>query len=263
MTALNINHKPEDWRLFIDLSKSSLKAVLLHNGNVLPSIPAGYAVNMKESYDNMELLLNCVNYKKYQRQLCGDLKVVAVLVGLQQGYTKLCCFLCEWGSRENTSHCKRRDWPSRQSLEPGTKNFQHLPLVESSNILLPPLHIKLGPMMNFVKAMDQTGPAFRYLAEKLPGISAAKIKEGVFIGPLIRKLFRDEQFDHILSGNEKRAWNDFRLVATNFLGKNKADNYKELVENLLLSYEELGCSMSLKIHFLHSYLDFSRKVVGH
>jgi hypothetical protein len=49
MTALNMNHKPEEWRLFIDSLKSSLKAVLLHNGNVLPSIPVGYAVNMKDS----------------------------------------------------------------------------------------------------------------------------------------------------------------------------------------------------------------------
>jgi hypothetical protein len=110
-------------------------------------------------------------------------------------------------------------------------------------------------MKNFVKAMDQTEPVFRYLAEKFPGISAAKIKESVFIGPQIRMLFRDEQFDHILSGNEQRAWNDFRLVAASFLGNNKADNYKELVENLLLSYEELGCNISLKIHFLHSHLD--------
>jgi hypothetical protein len=235
MTALNINHKPEEWRLFIDSSKSSLKAVLLHNGNVLPSIPVDYAVNMKESYDNMKLLLYCVNCKKYQWQLCGDLAVVAVLLGLQQGYTKFCCFLREWDSRAKTSHYKRGDWPSGQLLEPGTKNVQHLPLVESSNILLPPLHIKLGPMKNFVKAADQTRPAFRYLAEKFPGISAAKIKEGVFIGLQIRKLFGDEQFDHILSRNEKRAWNDFRLVRTNFLGNNKADNYKELVENLLLS----------------------------
>jgi hypothetical protein len=126
-----------------------------------------------------------------------------------------------------------RDWPSQQSLELGTKNVQHLPLVESSNILLPPLHIKLGLMKNFIKAMDQAGPAFMYLAEKFPGISAAKIKEVVFIGPQIRKLFRDEQFDHILSGNKKRAWNDFCLVAPNFLGNNKADNYKDLVANLL------------------------------
>jgi hypothetical protein len=163
MTALNINHKPEEWRLFIDSSKSSLKTVVPHNGNVLPSSPVGYAVNMKESYDNMKLLLNCVNYKKYQWQVCGDLRVVAVLLGLQQGYTKFCCFLCEWDNRANTSHFKRRDWPSRQSLEPGTKNVQHLPLVESSNILLLLLHIKLGLMKNFVKAMDQTGPRWEIL----------------------------------------------------------------------------------------------------
>jgi hypothetical protein len=106
--------------------------------------------------------------------------------------------------------------------------------------------------------MDQTVPALRHLADKFPGISVAKIKEGVITGPQISKLFRDEQFDHILSGNEKRVWIDFRLAATNFLGNNKADNYKEFVETLL-SYEELGCNLSLKIHFLHSHLDY----VGH
>jgi len=48
--------------------------------------------------------------------------------------------------------------------------------------------------------MDQIGPAFRYLAEKFPGISAAEIKEGVFIGPQIRQLYRDDQLDGILRG---------------------------------------------------------------
>jgi hypothetical protein len=48
--------------------------------------------------------------------------------------------------------------------------------------------------------MDQIGPAFRYLAEKFPGISAAKIKEGAFIGPQIRQLNKDDQLDGILSG---------------------------------------------------------------
>ena len=28
------------------------------------------------------------------------------------------------------------------------------------------------------------------------------------------------------------------------------------VENLLEAYKEMGCRMSLKIHFLHSHLDF-------
>ena len=31
MVALSITHDPDGWRLFIDSSKASLKAVLLHN----------------------------------------------------------------------------------------------------------------------------------------------------------------------------------------------------------------------------------------
>jgi hypothetical protein len=117
-------------------------------------------------------------------------------------------------------------------------------------------------MKNFVKAMDQRRPAFRFLAEKFPGISAAKSRR-LFSSVLRSASSSEMNSSTTFSGNEKRAWNDFRLVATNFLGNNKADNYKELVENLLLSCEELGCNMSLKIHFLHSHLDFFRKTVGH
>jgi hypothetical protein len=43
MDAMHVRHRPEQWRLFIDVSKTSLKAVLLHNGNKLPSIPVAYA----------------------------------------------------------------------------------------------------------------------------------------------------------------------------------------------------------------------------
>jgi len=47
MQTLNINHIPLDWRLFIDSSKLSLKAVLLHNGNTLPSIAVGHSVHVR------------------------------------------------------------------------------------------------------------------------------------------------------------------------------------------------------------------------
>ncbi|XP_050822620.1 uncharacterized protein LOC127057686 [Gopherus flavomarginatus] len=188
MAALNTVPDPDEWRLFVDSSKTSLKAVLLHNGNVLPSIPVGHAVHMKETYDNMKQLLRCINYDQHQWQLCGDLKVVALLLGLQTGYTKYCCFLCEWDSRARDSHYIKKDWPLRQSLEPGRKSVQHPPLVKSRKILLPPLHIKLGLMKNFVKAIDKTQAAFKYLHGKFPRLSEAKIKEGVFVGPQIREL---------------------------------------------------------------------------
>jgi hypothetical protein len=53
--------------------------------------------------------------------------------------------------------------------------------------------------------MDQTGLASKYLTEKFPGISAAKMKEGVFIGPQMHHFFRDEQFYRIRSDYGKGA----------------------------------------------------------
>ena len=82
MQTLNINLNPMNWRLFIDSSKLSLKAVLLHNGNTLPSIPVGHSVQNKESYENMKILMEAINYNKFKWQICGDLKVIALLLGL-------------------------------------------------------------------------------------------------------------------------------------------------------------------------------------
>ena len=42
-------YNPSDWCLFIDASKSSLKAVLLHNRNQFASIPFAYLTCIKES----------------------------------------------------------------------------------------------------------------------------------------------------------------------------------------------------------------------
>ncbi|KAJ8886067.1 hypothetical protein PR048_012273, partial [Dryococelus australis] len=40
------------------------------------------------------------------------------------------------------------------------------------------------------------------------------------------------------------------------VGNVRAGKYRELVDVLLLNYKKLGCNMSLKIHFLHSHLNF-------
>jgi hypothetical protein len=55
MEALSINYNSEEWRLFIDSSSVSLKAVFLHVGKELPSVPAGYSVHVKEFYENIQL----------------------------------------------------------------------------------------------------------------------------------------------------------------------------------------------------------------
>jgi len=68
------------------------------------------------------------------------------------------------------------------------ENVVNPPLVPLEKIFMPPLHIKLGLMKNFVKGMDKTGRGFEYLRNKFPNASDAKIKEGIFTGPQIREL---------------------------------------------------------------------------
>ena len=40
------------------------------------------------------------------------------------------------------------------------------------------------------------------------------------------------------------------------MGKYKTENFVEIVENLLQAYQQLGCRMLLKLHFLHAHPDF-------
>ncbi|UYV79148.1 hypothetical protein LAZ67_17001251 [Cordylochernes scorpioides] len=151
---------------------------------------------------------------------------------------------------------KRWRWPNRKIFTPGYKNIANLPLIDSENIYLPPLHIKLGLMKNFVKAMDRNASGFAYLKQKFSSISEAKIKEGILVGPQIRELQQDGNFQNSLNEVEAAAWNSFRNVCKNFLGSVKVENYRDIVNDLLLSYKALGCNMSLKFHFLHSHLYF-------
>ena len=46
------------------------------------------------------------------------------------------------------------------------------------------------------------------------------------------------------------------------LGNNKADNYKELAENMVEAYGAMGCRMSLKVHMLDSHLDHFQHNLG-
>jgi hypothetical protein len=257
MLELDCDYEPEQWRLFIDSGKDSLKAVLLHNGNEKPSVPIAHAVRMKETYESMELILKLINYSNHNWNICGDLKVVALLLGLQLGYTRHMCFLCLWNSRDDKNHYKVQQWPSRVDHTVGRYNVQHASLVDPLKVYLPPLHIKLGLMKNFVVAMDHNGSGFQYLKDKFGKIKTdAKLKAGIFVGPEIREIMRDDAFRSKLNKLELAAWDAFVLVVQNFLGNHRADNYAELVSNMLAAYQQLGSRMSLKIHFLHSHLDF-------
>jgi hypothetical protein len=63
---------------------------------------------------------------------------------------------------------------------PGYKEVFNPPPALPEKIYLPPLHIKLVLMKNFVKGIDKTGRGFEYVRNKFPNVSDAKIKDGTF-----------------------------------------------------------------------------------
>jgi len=262
MKTLNISETAGSWRLFIDSSRASLKAVLLHKGNILPSIPIGYSRDLGETYENLQLLLQHVSYPSHQWKICADFKVIGIILGLQSGNTKHPCFLCEWDSRARTSHYIKKKWPTRSKLIPGQKNIKHKALVSPRDIILPPLHIKLGLAKNFIKGLSKTGRARQHLSLCFPQLSTAKIDEGVLTGPQIKKLIDDPSFTALLDEKEKQAWSSFITLVRNFLGNHKSPSYINDVKHLLEAYKGMGCNMSLKIHYLHSHLDFFPENLG-
>ncbi|GFG35895.1 hypothetical protein Cfor_05254 [Coptotermes formosanus] len=134
----------------------------------------------------MKILLEAIQYNVHLWNISGDLKVTGMLMGMQGGFTRFCCFLCLWDSRSTAEHHITHDWEPRNTYKPGKDSAQPIPLVNPMKIFLPPLPIKLRLIRCLVKAMAKTNSrGFQYLTKKLPNISTAKLKEGIFMGPQI------------------------------------------------------------------------------
>jgi hypothetical protein len=92
---------------------------------------------------------------------------------------------------------------------------------------------------------------------KFSSLSHAKIREGIFDGPQIRKLMMDDdRFTDRMTEIEGDAWNAFKEVVKKFLGNIKDPLYKEIVRNMLDKFKLLGCNISLKLHSFASHLDY-------
>ena len=70
-----------------------------------------HAFGVKESVDCLKQLLQYIKYDTYTWNICADLKVIALLLGQQLGYTKFPCLLCEWDSRDKARHYVKSIWP--------------------------------------------------------------------------------------------------------------------------------------------------------
>ncbi|GBL92369.1 hypothetical protein AVEN_174669-1 [Araneus ventricosus] len=100
--------------------------------------------------------------------------MVNFLLGQQIGHTKYPCFLWLWDSRDKTHHWFRKEWPKRENMDVEEKNVITDPLVRREKIIFPPLHIKLGLMKQFVKALDKDGSRFAYIGKKISSVEYGK-----------------------------------------------------------------------------------------
>ena len=169
------------------------------------SIPVGHSVHLKERYENLEFILDKIKYEDHKWIICSDLKIISMLLRQQGGYTNFSCFLCEWDSRNRENNWKRKDWPSRASLKPGSKNVLRKAFVDPEKVLLTSLHIKLGLMKQFVRVLLKEGKCFKYICNKFAALSHSKVKEGIFTGHDIRKLLKDQNFVKEINVKKKKA----------------------------------------------------------
>ena len=71
-------------------------------------------------------------------------------------------------------------------------------------------------MKQFVKTFSKEGAGFKYIQEKFPYTSAEKIKEGVFVGPQIKKFTENAQCPSTMTDEEKKHGFTLQKLYQNF-----------------------------------------------
>ena len=187
----------------------------------------------------MKMLLTKIKYDEHKWMVCGDLKILSILLGQQGGYSKYPCFLCLWDNRAKNEHWIREQWPKRNEFTVGEKNIFNKNLVSPDKVLLPPLYIKLRLMKQDVKSLDKSGKCFKYICQKVLFLSYEKLKAGVFDGPNIRQLLKDKEFIETMNPEEKNGWVAYSQIVNNFLGNTKPPKYKTLLKLCLIIFTNL------------------------
>jgi hypothetical protein len=101
-----------------------------------------------------------------------------------------------------------------------------------------------------------------YLKNTFPKTSDAEIKEEVLVGPNIRQFIQYVKYEDQQTEVEKRAWKSFKNNTIHFLGNLTAENYRDMVAELVNSYKAVGCNMPLKINLLYSHFDLFPENLG-
>ena len=176
---------------------------------------------------------------------CVDVKMFAFFLGQQGGYTKCSCFLCLWNSRADDQHYSRKQRPLREELAPGTST----PSSERKDFVTNASH-KAWACKAVIKALKSDSKTLSHVKAMFPKLSEAKVKGGIFTGPQIRQMLGSKELEDKMTAVERDAWQSFRNVVYGFLGRSRADNYKDSVQTLPQTCSNFGSRMSLKMHYL-------------
>ena len=103
------------------------------------------------------LKLKVISNSKHTWNVCGDIKVVAFLLGMQMGYTKYMYFLYLWDvSRDNKTQYKVKEWPPRSEFVVGKHNVQHCACLRQTylgrgNQISRPIRTVMGDLYWFLR----------------------------------------------------------------------------------------------------------------
>ena len=101
-----------------------------------------------------------------------------------------------------------------------------------------------------MKAVAKTNSkGFQYLNKKFPNITTGRLKEVIFMGPHIREILDNEAFVVCLTDTELAAWESFKWVCANFLGRKESPNFSDGIQKRLNTYNEMRCRMYFKFTF--------------
>ena len=70
---------------------------------------------------------------------------------------------------------------------------------------MPPLHIKLGLVKQFIKAMNKDGDGFQHISVLLPFLSEAQKKAGIFTGPQVQLMLQCKELEDKMTTREAEA----------------------------------------------------------
>ena len=191
-----------EWWLFIDSLKRSLKHVL-HDGNQYGAVPIGDLVSLQGEHgdikSNWVVTISQTQLDHLYWPYNGRLPSWSATWLYQESA------FCEYGLTElEIKHWVARNWLSR----PQTWWSQYTTWATwwyKESCILASAH-QTGFNKKFVKALKTEGDCFKYLILAFPGLSVEKIKAGVFDGPQIWQLIKDDNFIRTISELEKNTW---------------------------------------------------------